>query len=121
MAGGADFGIDVLMAGDAGVRPDVKIFQIAHSGGDAVCVRVIRPGVGADPIFSRAVAAFARDAFGDGGAVAELFGGNRRERRMADGAARALGGIADFQNLRQPLRARGFQRCVRPRVMKIMR
>ena len=41
--------IQILMTGDAGIRPNVKIAQIAHSGADAGGVSPILAGVPAQP------------------------------------------------------------------------
>jgi hypothetical protein len=40
---------------------------------------------------------------------------------MANGAARALRRVANFEHFRQALGARSFERRIRPRVMKIVR
>ena len=96
MSRSANFGIDVLVTRDASVGTNVEIFQVAHPGRHAIRVRVIRAGVRPYPVFRRAMAGFAGDAFGHLHAMAEPFGGNRREGRMTDSAARALRGIADF-------------------------
>ena len=53
--------------------------------------------------------------------MAEPFARDRGEGRVANRAPRALRRIANFQNLGQPFRARGFERGVRPRMMKIVR
>ena len=61
---------DGLVAGDAGVGADVEIFEVAHAGEDAIGLCVIGAGVGAEPVFGRAVARFAGDSFGDAEAFA---------------------------------------------------
>ena len=109
------------MTRNAGVRADIKIFQVAHAGRHAIRVRVVRPCVRANPILRRAVATLAGNSFSDRGIVPKSLGGNGLKRRMTHGAARALRGIADFQHLGQPLRSRGFKRCIGSRMMKIVR
>lgn len=69
-----------LVASDAGIGADVEIFQVAHASGDAVGMGIIRPGVGAQPVFGRAVTAFAGDAFADGKRRAAEGGGHLAQR-----------------------------------------
>jgi hypothetical protein len=45
MAGLSEVTVYILMTGDAGVGANVKIFQIAHAGVDAVLVAPIRARV----------------------------------------------------------------------------
>lgn len=63
MAGGEKRNGNRLMAGDAGVCAGVKIFQVAHTGGDALGVGIIGARVGAKPMFRGTMAGFAGNAF----------------------------------------------------------
>lgn len=93
VAGGGEVGIDVLMAGDAGVGADVETFEVAQAGANAGGVGPIGAGVTAEPGAGSAVAAFAGDGLLrlDGGEA--LGGGDGLEGGVAGGAAGAgLGG-----------------------------
>ena len=113
------FRFDVLVAGDASVRADVEIFQVAHPGGNAKFVRVIRPCVRADPILRRAVTVFARDAFFNFEVGRFEFVGNRLDRRVTNGATVAPRRILDFQNVGDAFGARGGERGDRALMMEI--
>jgi len=117
----ANFRIHGLMTRHAGVRADVKTVHIAHPGCHPVRVRVIQPRMRTNPIFRGSMTALARNAFRHGNIVPQPLRRNGGKRRMTNRATRTLRWICDFKNLRQPLGARGFQRGVRPCVMKIMR
>jgi len=117
----ANLWIDILMARHAGIRAHVKAVQVAHSGSDAVRVGVIRPGVGANPIFRGPVAAFTRNALRHCGIVPQPLSRDGGKWRMAYSATRALGRVSNLEHFRKALGARGFERRVGPRVMKIVR
>ncbi len=53
------------MAGDAVVRADVEVFQIAHSGVDAIGMGEIGSRVTANPVLCGTMATFAGNPFGD--------------------------------------------------------
>jgi len=53
--------------------------------------------------------------------VAETFRWNRRERRVADGAAGTLRRVADFENFGETFGASGLEGGVGARVVKIVR
>lgn len=119
MAGGAKVGVNVLMAGDTCVRTNVKIFQVAHSGGDAKFVRVVRPCVRADPILRRAVTVLARDAFLNFEVSRFSVIWNRLDWCMTDRASVALRRVFNFQNVGDAFGARGCERGDGALMMKI--
>ena len=112
--------VNILVARDTSVGADVKILQIAHSRRRAVGARVIVPRVRAQPIFRRAVAAFARNAFADFEIFAAQIFRHFVQRRVADGAARVGGRVFDVQRVGDLFRARGRERGERPLRMKIL-
>ncbi len=59
MPGSDEVGVDILMAGDAGIRAHVKAFQVAHAGADAGGVSPIGTRMAAEPGARGTVAAFA--------------------------------------------------------------
>src|SRR5437588_11963482 len=56
---------DSLMAGDAGVSPNIEALQIAHSGLHSILRLPVGPRMGPQPAFGRPVTALAGDAFAD--------------------------------------------------------
>src|SRR5579862_6801420 len=121
MTSGADFGIKILMARDACVRPNIQILQIAHACCHAISMRIVRSCVRANPVFRRAVAVFAGNTLGYFHIRPETLGHYSLKRRMTNSASRALRRIANFQNLSQSFRAGCFKRGVWPSMMKIVR
>lgn len=107
MAGGENVRINILVTSHADVGADVKIFQVTHPGSGTVGVRPIGSRVGAQPVFSRAVAAFARDALGDFEIFAAPVLRHLVERCVTGGTARVGGRGFDVERGGNLFRARG--------------
>src|SRR6266545_8121892 len=121
MAGLLHVAVHILMTRHAGVGANVEVFQIAHAGADAVFVTPIGARVRAEPILGGAVTAFTGNPFADARFLVQLTGPQGVEWRMTNRAPPALRRIADVQDSSDALRAGGFQRRVRPQVVKILR
>ena len=109
-----------LMARHAVVGADVKIFQVAHSGGGAVGARPVGARVRAQPFLRRAVAAFAGDAFADLEIFTAQIFRDFMQRCVAGGAARIRRRVFDLQRVGDLFGARGGERGGRPLRMEIL-
>lgn len=121
MAGVEEGQRDGLVAGDAGVGADVEIFEVAHAGEDAIGLCVIGAGVGAEPVFGRAVATFAGDAFGDAETFAAERFGNIAQGCVAGNALLIGGGVFDLEGGADLFGARGGECGEGALMMKVAR
>ena len=117
MTGGKNVIIHVLVAGHTGIGSDVKVVEVAHADVDAVLMREIGARVGKQPFLSAAMAIFAGNSRDRVESVAQsIIRGNRLERRVANGAALALNGIAELQHIRDARGTGQRERGIRARV-----
>jgi hypothetical protein len=105
-------GINVLMAGDASVGAHVKIFQIAHAGGDAVGVGKVAPRMRAQPLVGRPMAAFAGDTDAVVNLRRSLRWRNFMKRSMTRRASSVRRGRAQLESFGHDLRAPRGERGV---------
>src|SRR6266511_1308193 len=110
MAGLLHVAVHILMTRHAGVGANVEVFQIAHTGVDAVLVTPIGARVRAEPILGGAVTGFTGNPFADARFLVQLPGPQGVKWRMTNRAPPALRRIADVQDSSDALRAGGFQR-----------